>query len=765
MKNLLLTTIFILNILLPKNAIGTIYLVTNTNDSGIGSLRQALINANNNPGADSINFQISGTNWVITLLTSLPSINDSLSINGFSQPGSSFNSSMITIQPNLTTTTYAIFLHSNNIKITGLNFSNFSTGACIYTNNQYIASIFQDISITWNRFNNSNLGINITYFGFHYFEIAMNSFTNCAYSINLNPSSQSSYFSISGNEIHGDTSAIFPRGISFGFQSSPSYRIYNLSISGNSISHCCTGIILENYAKLDSVFINSNSFNQINGPSIQFNSGQSTNDSCKNLVVQNNVCPDGTGIFIRNYSFGNSTVFTNLSILNNTLQGKLGIEIDGNGTYTGWIKNVLIQGNYCQNGIDFLLSGTGNVIGKMDNIVVLNNTIISEPISILLRGTGYYNGLLKNMRIENNQCLSGILCDLRFTGSYIGQVDSISIIGNTISNQTSHGIIFSEWGSSTTRAYISNINLHKNSIVGCNGNGIQFENNVNCNARGYIYNIKIDSNQIQNSLYNGILLNLSDTSLGKYFYNVTIEDNIISNNSRNGISIETNYSHPFTNIEILRNSIFNNDSIGIYETPTSVYANPKLPEPVLTCADSTTAYIWGYLQSKANTIYNIQFYENSAPGNNGKGEGEHYFLTHRITTDSTGYAWFQINIPSGITGPYFTCTATDTLYKSTSEFSNEINSCPTLSITTLKGNDITLSPVPASNFVHLEFDHQVTCDLITITDLSGRTVTRIYPEGTFSTIEIDVSSLPNGYYLVNILNESGSASKKLIIQH
>jgi hypothetical protein len=39
----------------------TTFTVNTTNDSGAGSLRQAILNANGSPGADLINFAISGT--------------------------------------------------------------------------------------------------------------------------------------------------------------------------------------------------------------------------------------------------------------------------------------------------------------------------------------------------------------------------------------------------------------------------------------------------------------------------------------------------------------------------------------------------------------------------------------------------------------------------------------------------------------------------------------------------------------------------------
>lgn len=60
------------------------YTVSNTNDSGPGSLRQAITDANNNPGADVIDFSVAGT---VNLLSGLPTINQPLVIDGTSAPG------------------------------------------------------------------------------------------------------------------------------------------------------------------------------------------------------------------------------------------------------------------------------------------------------------------------------------------------------------------------------------------------------------------------------------------------------------------------------------------------------------------------------------------------------------------------------------------------------------------------------------------------------------------------------------------------------
>ena len=60
--------------------------VTNANDSGLGSLRQAILDANATNGLDTVTFKISGTGvHTITLLAALPLITDSVVIDGTTQ--------------------------------------------------------------------------------------------------------------------------------------------------------------------------------------------------------------------------------------------------------------------------------------------------------------------------------------------------------------------------------------------------------------------------------------------------------------------------------------------------------------------------------------------------------------------------------------------------------------------------------------------------------------------------------------------------------
>ena len=72
------------------------FVVTNTNDSGEGSLRQAILNANAIPGGNTITFAIPTTDpgynagtgaFTINLLSGLPTLTETVTIDGRSQPG------------------------------------------------------------------------------------------------------------------------------------------------------------------------------------------------------------------------------------------------------------------------------------------------------------------------------------------------------------------------------------------------------------------------------------------------------------------------------------------------------------------------------------------------------------------------------------------------------------------------------------------------------------------------------------------------------
>ena len=81
-------TVTNLNFTLASHASMATLTVTNTNDSGAGSLRQAILDANATPGLDMISFNIgAGGLQTITPASPLPDINDAVVIDGTTQPG------------------------------------------------------------------------------------------------------------------------------------------------------------------------------------------------------------------------------------------------------------------------------------------------------------------------------------------------------------------------------------------------------------------------------------------------------------------------------------------------------------------------------------------------------------------------------------------------------------------------------------------------------------------------------------------------------
>jgi hypothetical protein len=105
--------------------------VTNTNNSGAGSLRAAIIDANGNAGRDTIMLNIPGVNPTITLEGDLPPITDAVVIDGTSMPGYT-SVPRVTIDAVMTSTDVLnLASGSDGSLIKGLSIVNASMGAGI----------------------------------------------------------------------------------------------------------------------------------------------------------------------------------------------------------------------------------------------------------------------------------------------------------------------------------------------------------------------------------------------------------------------------------------------------------------------------------------------------------------------------------------------------------------------------------------------------------------------------------------------------------
>lgn len=104
------------------------YAVTSTDDSGAGSLRQAILDANDNDGPDTISFNIPGAGvHTITPEDELPAITGPTTIDGTTQPGAQCG----TLVPSLPATSNTP--HTLLIEISGANFMDYTTAPDIIT--------------------------------------------------------------------------------------------------------------------------------------------------------------------------------------------------------------------------------------------------------------------------------------------------------------------------------------------------------------------------------------------------------------------------------------------------------------------------------------------------------------------------------------------------------------------------------------------------------------------------------------------------------
>jgi titin len=107
---------------LEERSVPAVITVFNTLDSGAGSLRQAIISSNLNPGPDTINFNIPGAGaHVFVPATALPAVTDAVTIDGTSQPGYA-GTPLIEIFGN-GTLPFGLVLQTNGCTLKGLEFT------------------------------------------------------------------------------------------------------------------------------------------------------------------------------------------------------------------------------------------------------------------------------------------------------------------------------------------------------------------------------------------------------------------------------------------------------------------------------------------------------------------------------------------------------------------------------------------------------------------------------------------------------------------
>jgi predicted outer membrane repeat protein len=367
------------------------FTVTNTNDSGAGSLRQAIISANGSAGADIINFSVTGT---ITLTTGEMLVSEAVTITG---PGAS--------NLTVTNTTGRVlnFDSAGTSSVSGVRFANsgFGSAPASCSFGGAVRSYATNLSVSQSVFNNNsagNCGGGALYF--KSVEAGVNTLT-------ITDSTFTGNVALSGN----DGGALYI--------DSGTANITRSVFSGNSCGDD-GGAIYHSIGTLnvvDSVFSNNSA--DLGGAISRFDGGITTitgstfaGNSATNTATSSN---GGGALFLYN----NTTTIENSTFSGNSSAGANGSAIDLYGGNTT-LRNVTISGNSGAVGVIARSSEGGLPTLALLNTVITNTTggaDLSTPDGGTITGT---NSLITN--------LPGVT--LGGSGNLTGVTPSIAALAN-----------------------------------------------------------------------------------------------------------------------------------------------------------------------------------------------------------------------------------------------------------------------------------------------------------------------------------------------
>ncbi|UCG93065.1 MAG: T9SS type A sorting domain-containing protein [candidate division WOR-3 bacterium] len=351
------------------------YTVTNTSDSGPGSLRQAILYANANPGTDMIIFNIPTTDpgynhttgaFTIQPLSFLPNITDAVIIDGYTQPGASYN----TNPPNLGTNAVL------KIELDGT----------------YAGSGGSGITVSSGGSGSKVRGLVINRFRYHGIYLGFNSSNNV----------------IEGNFIGTDVTGTIDIG-----NSGSGIVIFHSSNLIGGMSESARNIISGNSSGVD-----------INGSVATGN------------LVQGNLIgtdADGTDILYGTVGVRIYEGASNNIIINNIISGhnSWGIDIEGSGTTGNKVKGNLIGTDV--SGTIALGNGNGIRIFQASNNTI--GGIISEARNIISGNN--FNAYSTGIEIQNgadNNIVQGNFIGTDINGNALGNASHGIFIGANANN-------------------------------------------------------------------------------------------------------------------------------------------------------------------------------------------------------------------------------------------------------------------------------------------------------------------------------------------
>ena len=242
-------------------------------------------------------------------------------------------------------------------------------------------------------------------------------------------------------------------------------------------------------------------------------------------------------------------------------------------------------------------------------------------------------------------------------GVYIDLVADPNLTWSTVADNAGNGVDMidcSSWD-------VNNSSIHGNSGHGLRiegGNGTSMDNNIGTNDAGDDLGndgsgivalaaaaVEIANNKIMYNMENGILMDVDDPAL-----NVEVALSAIAHNLFLGIDVwETG------------------DADGTL-TPNTAQGERNFPT-VAAAEQSNSTLVSGTFNAAPSTTYTLEFFANDACDASGYGEGQIVLGSEDVTTDASGDATFNADLPvTAAFGSFVTATATGPT-KGTSEFS------------------------------------------------------------------------------------------------
>lgn len=625
------------------------YTVTNTNNSGVGSLRQAIIDSNNHPGTDTIQFNVGTGLQTISPTSPLQAITDPTILDGTSQAGFS-GTPLIELNGTNAGNTPGIWITAGNTTIKGFIINRFQANGIFITDNTGNV-------ITGNYIGTNSSGTSAAPNGTDGVGI-YNSSSHVIGGSNFNERNI-----ISGNS---------GNGVGITDDSNPGSATSNI-IKGNYIGTNATGTgAIPNIG--DGILIN-NAANNITGGTTGTTPDGACTGEC-NLISGNGY--NGYGIWYQNATnnelIGNY-IGTNAAGTAALPNGNIGAEINeaSNNTFGGTTANArnVLSGNL---GAGVFITGADSTNNIVQGNYIGTNSAGTAAVANIKMGVGI--GYSPGIQSASNNTIGGT-AGVTYGGACTGAC-------NLISGNNQDGIF-----------------ITKN--TGGGGNNID-GNFIGTNAAG--------TGSIPNK-NNGIgILNTPNNSIGgptngerNIISGNTDKGIIITGNSSTGNRIEANYIGTDTNgnglgngtfgvmidggvdTAILGNSVYANGDMGIdlgynrvtYNDPQDKDNGPNrlqnFPRVFAdTVSGATRAY--GTLNSTPNTSFRLDFFSsqhcNAGPPRN-YGEGQVYLGNTTVSTDVFGNVSYSFNSPTTVNGGRFiTATASKMIAgipAETSEFS------------------------------------------------------------------------------------------------